>query len=277
MAAFFPARRHRKPAPEPSGILACVDRTSGIGISTSAYCEHPLPAALARIAELATAAEIRSFGPHTLLSRHNRAAARAAGLSYSVHGPFGSTGIWDASDAARSKALDEHRRHLEASAEIGALVYVVHPDWRPKTGPRDPAVVAALERSFDILVGWQPDYGIEIVVENMPGAGRSHFTHPGDLDLRGLGLVLDVGHASISGCLDAWLADPRAPLRHLHVHDNHGEGDARDPHLGLGAGVIDATAVVGAARTAGASVVLENDHDDAVRESLARLEELGLL
>ena len=53
----------------------------------------------------------------------------------------------------------------------------------------------------------------------------SHFTHPGDLDLHGLGLILDVGHASISGCFDEWLDDPRAPLRHLHVHDNHGEGD----------------------------------------------------
>jgi sugar phosphate isomerase/epimerase len=277
MAAFFPARRHRKPAPQPSGILARVDRTTGIGISTSAYFERPLPAALARIAELAVAAEIRSFGPHTLLSRRNRAAARAAGLSYSVHGPFGATGIWDAAEAVRLEALDEHRRHLEASADIGALVYVVHPDWRPETGPRDPAVVAALERSFDTLVGWQADYGVEIVVENMPGAGRSHFTHPGDLDLRGLGLILDVGHASISGCLDAWLADPQAPLRHIHVHDNRGEGDVHDPHLGLGAGTIDATAVMGAARTAGASVVLENDHDDAVRESLAHLGELGLL
>ena len=72
---------------------------------------------------------------------------------------------------------------------------------------------------------------MDVVVENMPGAGQSHFTHPGDLDLRGLGLILDVGHASISGCLDDWLDDPRARLRHLHLHDNHGEGDHDDPHL----------------------------------------------
>ena len=95
----------------------------------------------------------------------------------------------------------------------------------------------------------------------MPGAGHSHFTHPGDLDLRGLGLVLDVGHASISGCLDDWLDDPRARLRHLHVHDNHGEGDHDDPHLGLGEGVLDAAAVMAAAREAGASVMLEHDRD----------------
>ena len=254
-----------------------MDRATAIGISTSAYAELMLPVALERVAELAPAAEIRSFGLHTLLSGRNRRAARAAGLRYSVHGPFGYTGIWDLDEVERLEALDEQRRHLEASAEIGALVYVVHPDWRPAVAPRDPAVVAALDRSFSALLEWRDEYGVEIVIENMPGAGQSHFTHPGDLDLRGLGLVLDVGHASISGCLDQWLADPQAPLRHLHVHDNHGEGDADDPHLGLGAGVVDAAAVMAAARAAGASVVLEHDDADAVSVSLARLRALGLL
>ena len=252
-------------------------RSPDIGISTSAYSELMLPVALENIAGLAPFAEIRSFGLHTLLSKRNRAEAQRAGLTYTVHGPFGYTGIWDLDDAQRLEALAEHRRHLEASAEIGALLYVVHPDWRPRVGPRDPAVVAALYSSFETLLEWQQELGVEIVVENMPGKDRSHFTHPGDLDLHGLGLILDVGHASISGCLDEWLDDPRAPLRHLHVHDNHGEGDEDDPHLGLGDGVIDAEAVMAAARAAGASVMLENSTAAAVKTSLARLRELGLL
>jgi sugar phosphate isomerase/epimerase len=248
-----------------------------IGISTSAYAGLLLPEALERIAGFALAAEIRSFGLHTLRSRRNRDEARRAGLRYSVHGPFGYTGIWDLDEAERRKALDEHRLHLEASAEIGAAVYVVHPDWRPDARPRDPAVVAQLTRSFETLRDWQDELGVDVVVENMPGAGMSHFTHPGDLDLRGLGLILDVGHASISGCLGEWLADPRAPLRHLHVHDNRGEGDDDDPHLGLGEGVVDAAAVMAAARGAGASVVLEHPDEQAVRTSLAHLRGLGLL
>ncbi len=248
-----------------------------IGISTSAYADQLLPVALEQISELAPAAEIRSFGLHTLLSRRNRAEAQDSGLRYTVHGPFGYTGIWDPDDALRQKALDEHRRHLEASVEIGARLYVVHPDWRPGARPRDPAVVSQLSRSFDLLRTWQDELGVEVVVENMPGAGMSHFTHPGDLDLRGLGLILDVGHASISGCLDEWLDDPGAKLRHLHLHDNHGEGDHDDPHLGLGDGVIDAAAVVAAARAAGASMVLEHDNPDSIRTSLAHLRALGLL
>jgi len=248
-----------------------------IGISSSAYAELFLPAALARIAELGTAAEIRSFGLHTLLSARNREAALAAGLPYTVHGPFGYTGLGDVSDAARREALDEHRRNLAAAAEIGARLYVVHPDWHPDGAAHDPAVIEALERSFRELVDVQAETGVEILVENMPGAGHSHFTRPGEIDLQGLGLILDVGHASISGCLDEWLADPHAPLRHVHLHDNHGAGDDADPHLPLGAGVVDAAAVLAAARAAGASVVLEHDGDAAVLASIAHLRARGLL
>ena len=276
LCRFYPLSPRRK-QPVRLAYWDPVRSTPDIGISTSAYAELVLPAALERVSAHASFAEIRSFGLHTLLSARNRAAAAEAGLTYSVHGPFGYTGIWDADEAARLQALAEHRRHLEASAEIGALLYVVHPDWRPVVERRDRAVVARLERSFETLRGWQDELGVEVVVENMPGAGRSHFTHPGGLDLRGLGLVLDVGHASISGCLEEWLDDPRAPLRHVHLHDNHGNGDDEDPHLGLGEGVIDAAAVVAAGSAAGASLMLEHDSDAAVRTSLTHLRALGLL
>jgi sugar phosphate isomerase/epimerase len=248
-----------------------------IGISSSAYAELLLPAALERIAELGTAAEIRSFGLHTLLSVRNRQAALAAGLPYTVHGPFGYTGLGDVSGEARREALDEHRRHLEAAAGIGARLYVVHPDWRPEGADHDPAVIEALEASYRELVEIQAETGVEVVVENMPGVGHSHFTRPGEIDLQGLGLILDVGHASISGYLDEWLADPQARLRHVHLHDNHGAGDDDDPHLPLGAGVIDAAPVLAAARAAGASVVLEHDNDAAVVASIAHLRSRGLV
>ncbi len=248
-----------------------------IGISSSAYSELLLPAALERIAAVAPSAEIRSFGLHTLLSKRNRRAALAAGLPCSVHGPFGYTGLGDLSETVRSEALDEHRRHLDAAAEIGAALYLVHPDWRPQPGPRDPAVVSALERSFDALAVLQAATGVTIVVENMPGAGCSHFTAPDDLDLRGLGFALDVGHASISGTLDAFLAAPPPGWRHVHLHSNHGVGDLDDPHLPAGAGVVDAAAVLAAARAAGASVVLELNNADDVATSLAYLRGRGLI
>ena len=253
-------------------------RLPDIGISTSAYAGELLAPTLARIAEFAASAEIRSFGMHTLLSERNRRTCQAAGLEYTVHGPFGYIGIADVDEAGRREALDEHRRHLEASAAIGARLYVVHPDWRPDDDtPRDPRVVEALAASFEALLELQDEYGVEIVVENMPGAGHSHFTHPGDLDLQGLGLLLDVGHASITGCLDAWLDDPRATLRHVHLHSNAGVGDDADPHLPVGAGAVDAAAVLAAAQAAGASCVLEHARDEHVVASVEYLERSGLL
>ena len=249
-----------------------------IGVSTSAYAGDMLAPTLARIAELTPSAEIRSFGLHTLLSERNRRACLDAGLDYTVHGPFGYIGIADIDASGRREALDEHRRHLEASAQIGARLYVVHPDWRPDAAaPRDRRVVAALAQAFDELLALQDEFGVEVVVENMPGAGHSHFTHPGDLDLRGLGLLLDVGHASITGCLDAWLDDPKATLRHVHLHSNAGAGDDADPHLPVGAGVVDAAAVLAAARAAGASVVLEHSRDEHVVASVEHLRRRGLL
>ena len=119
----------------------------------------------------APAAEIRSFGLHTLLSKRNRAAARAAGLAYTVHGPFGYTGIWDLDDTSGSRRWTSIAATSRPARRSGRDLYVAHPDWRPDLAPRDPAVVAALDRSFDTLLEWQDEYGVEIVVENMPGAG----------------------------------------------------------------------------------------------------------
>lgn len=254
-----------------------VTPTRDIGISTSAWPELLLGAALERVAGLAGAAEVRSFGMHTLLSRTSRKAVLQAGLPCSVHGPFGYVGIGSTSEAGRRAALEEHRRHIEASAEVGATLYVAHPDWSPDPAPPDPAVIAALERSFIELRELQDQSGVTVVIENMPGGGSSHFARPGELDLQGLGLILDVGHASIAGCLDEWLADPGAPLRHMHLHDNHGAGDVDDPHLALGAGVVDVAAVFVAARDAGASMVLEHNKESDVLESLAHLRRLGLI
>jgi len=296
MSTPYPREQPAKPRPAapnatPGGepllalpYLCPVPAPSDIGISTSAYAGDLLAPALARIAELeceaglAPSAEIRSFGLHTLLSSRNRRTAVRAGLDYTVHGPFGYTGIADVDEGLRLEALDEHHRHLEASAEIGARLYVVHPDWRPVDGaPRDVRVLAALAASFTRLLDIQEEHGVEIVVENMPGAGHSHFTAPGDLDLRGLGFALDVGHAAISGTLDAFLAASPAEWRHTHLHSNHGVDDLDDPHLPMGVGVVNAAAVLAAARAAGASVVLELNSADDVAASLAYLRGRGLI
>ncbi len=248
-----------------------------VGLPSDAWYGLPLDAALGRIARYATLAEIASVEEHTLLSAPNRRAAVESGLRLTVHGPWDDLEPGSTRERDRRHALTVHRRHLEATAEIGAVTYVVHPDYQGCAVPRDPRVLDALQRTFAELEEYQRELGVRIVVENMPGVGFSHFGAPGDLDLGELGLILDTGHAAICGTLHDFLREPHAELAHVHLHDNRGPADAGDPHLPLGRGVVDARAVLRAARASGATVILELLSEDAIRESIAHLERKGLL
>jgi sugar phosphate isomerase/epimerase len=246
------------------------------GLPTQIFADLPLDAALERLAPLTDLVEIDSFGFHTVLSPRNRRIAHSSGLRFTVHGPYGPDILPGSLDERlRRAAVAAHRRHLEAAAEIGATLYVVHPDYCHPPSQRDPAVIAALQRTISDLEEAQRQTGVRIALENMPGVGSSHFVAPGDLDLGELGLVLDTGHAAISDRLDAFLREPRARLVHVHLHDNGGPADAGDPHAVLGTGVVDVRAVLAAARAAGATVILEHLDESSALGSIAYLDCLG--
>jgi sugar phosphate isomerase/epimerase len=247
-----------------------------IGLASQIHAELPLAQALARLAPHTGLVEIDSYGMHTVLSRLNRRHARESGLRLTVHGPDGNEIVPGSLDEqARRHTVAVHRRRLEAATEMGALVYVVHPDYMKPPRPRNPAVVEALQRTIADLEQAQRETGVRIVLENVPGVGRSHFVAPGELDLGELGLALDTGHAAISGTLDAFLREPQATLAHVHLHDNLGPNDADDPHRALGEGVVNVAAVLAAARAAGALVILEHHSEQPMLQSIAYLREHG--
>ncbi len=247
-----------------------------IGISTGAYFELSLGAALLRIAELAPSAEILSLGRHSLLEPVNARVIEASGLPFTVHGPFAHFELGSRSASKHRGAIELHRRHMWVAAELGAQLYVVHPDMQRRARGWNPKIAASLERAFEELSVLQDEIGLPIAVENMPFSRHSHFIAPGDLDLQGLGLVLDIGHAANTGTLNDWLASSLVDLRHVHLHDNQGHlgGDHHDP---LGAGVIDLEPILEAARAAGASIVLEHKDEASVLASLDHLRSRGLL
>jgi sugar phosphate isomerase/epimerase len=247
-----------------------------IGISTGAYANFSLAAALLRIGEIAPSAEILSIGRHSLLDAANARVVELSGLPFTVHGPFLHFEYGSRSAREHRGALEEHRRQIAAAAELGARVYVLHPDLQRKSKGWDRRVVKALESSFEELAALQEEYGVTIAVENLPFVRHTHFRAPGDLDLRGLGLSLDVGHAAVTGTLAGWLADGTYELKHVHLHDNEGHVGG-DQHLPLGRGVIDAAPVMELARAAGATVVLEHKNEADVIESLRHLHQRGLL
>jgi sugar phosphate isomerase/epimerase len=258
------------------GYFSPVPIYADIGISTGAYANFSLGAALLRIAEIAPAAEILSMGLHSLLDTSNARVIELSGLPFSVHGPFLHFQYGSRSGREHRKALDEHRRQLAVAGELGARVYVVHPDLQRRWKGWDPKVVRTLEASFDDLARLQDESGVSIAVENLPFVRHTHFRAPGDLDLKGLGLSLDVGHAAVTGTLERWLRDSPYTLKHVHLHDNEGYVGG-DQHLPLGRGVIDAAPVIELARAHGAMVVLEHKNEADVIESLRHLEERDLV
>ncbi|MCX6374223.1 MAG: TIM barrel protein [Actinobacteria bacterium] len=145
--------------------------------------------------------------------------------------------------------MQVHRRHHEAAAEIGALTYVVRPDYSGRALPGDPRVVAALKRTFAELEELQREHG----------------------------LILDTRHAAICGTLHDSLKEPHDEPAHVHLHDDRGPDDAGDPHLPLGRGIIDAGEVVRRARQSGARVILLLLGETAIAESVAYLERRGIV
>ena len=232
-----------------------------IGLPTDAWYRLPLAAALERIAERAELAEISSADDHSLLAAANRRAALASGLLLTVHGPYDDLEPGSPRESDRRRAVQVHRQHLEAAAEIGALTYVVHPDYSGCALPRDPRVVAALQRTFAELEELQRELGVRIVVENTPGVG----------------LILDMDLAAICRTRHDILSEPHAELAHVHLHDDRGLADAGDPHLSLSRGIADAGAVVLKARESGARVILELLDEAAIAESAAHPEQRGSL
>jgi len=172
---------------------------AGIGVPSMAWDEWQLERALERAATYADLVEVFSDGMHSLLSAGNRAAAQRSGLGFTVHGPYDGLEIGSRKERHRRAAVQVHRRHLEAAAEIGATRYVVHPDfagrvYRPaaaagcrydRTWGRDERVVAALQASFAELEELQSATGVRVVIENMPAPGHSHLHGRRDLTCRG--------------------------------------------------------------------------------------------
>ena len=249
-----------------------------IGLPSRIYPDETLAAAFELLSPRTGLVEIDSFGLHTVLSPRNRRDALASGLRLTVHGPYGfdiEPGSPD--EAVRVQAVAQHRRHIEAAAEIGALLYVVHPDYMEPPGPRDQAVVDALQRTIADLAELQRATGLRIALENMPGVGASHFTAPGDLELGELGLTLDCGHAAISGTLDDFLS-ARGPVWPTSTCTTTGARPTATTRIARSVwGWSTRRRCSACARDAGATVILEHLDEPAALASIAYLKSSRLV
>jgi sugar phosphate isomerase/epimerase len=151
-------------------------------------------------------------------------------LKIQRHGLIANINIASIDHEFREVSVKLHRRAIAASAALGAKLYIIHPGYSP-------GAYACGMHSCASTIRWQnlalckEELCIRLAVENMPKSDWHFFKKP-DLDLPGMGLVLDVGHAHTCGTLSELLSHPA--LAHIHQDDNSGKGDE---HLGSRAGL----------------------------------------
>ncbi|MFA5332142.1 MAG: sugar phosphate isomerase/epimerase family protein [Methanoregula sp.] len=204
------------------------------GCSTLCCLDIPLDEALGFLREKTGRIEIMSEGRHDLFLY--REACESVDARYSVHAPISDLNLASTNDRIRHAAIAVIDDLCGICDEIRAGTLVVHPGYFPW-----PFMKADAEKNFiaslDALSAVQNEHEVTIGIENMGAWECLVFRSPELVPAirnRGLGFVLDFGHANINGNPAAFVIDGK-PC-HVHLHDNFGKSDEHAP---CGTGSID--------------------------------------
>ena len=136
-----------------------------IGISSYAFHDLPLSAALEKIEGMSECAEIYSEGLHDIF-RHAQTPL-SYNLKYSVHAPTTDLNIASIREPIRQASLELVRQAVDICTRIDAEMLVVHPGYFSYSYDL-PAAKAALNRSIGEFADISGDTGVQICIENMP-------------------------------------------------------------------------------------------------------------
>lgn len=199
--------------------------------ATKTHFNYHDPAAVAQLAE---------WLDDTRLTLHSLHAPICASLIGGVWGESYSTAIGD--EARRRKTLSEAVAALAVAATIPYRHLVVHlgvPTLGDVPTAADNSRQAA-RRSVETLHQAAAEAGVALALEVIPNALSTadalvHLIED-DLELPGLGICLDTGHAFIMGDLVDAIETCSGHVVTTHLHDNRGK---KDDHLVPFAGAID--------------------------------------
>ena len=159
------------------------------------------------------------------------------------HAPFAELSPCAIDPKVRALTRERYLEALAAARELGINRLVVHGGYIPRVYYPEYFVSESIRFWKDLLVSVPSD--TVIALENVMDPDPSMLVEIADgVGDERLGLCLDIGHANcdISRTPPAdWIRPMAKHLKHVHLHNNHGENDL---HLPLGEGVIDCESII---------------------------------
>ena len=176
-------------------------------------------------------------------------------------------------EPGRARAVRETGAALELARRVPVSVLVVHPGLQDSLlSPSVQNSREAVLRSVEEIVALASPLGVQVALEVIPNAlatSDALVELLDELDLPGLGVCLDFGHAHLQGDVVDAIETLAGVLIATHVHDNRGQ---RDDHLAPFEGTIDWAGAVTALQKIGydGTLMLELASADPAAPALER-------
>lgn len=197
---------------------------------------------------------------------------------YTVHAPFVGINIALPQGPLLNATLKRLKNSIASASALECEQWVFHPglktatsmfypgmDWNQNLDSVRQLVRYARRQDVKACI----ENGMEAFVMKNVDEFRRFYNEIGE----DVGLVLDTGHANITGQLEGFLLEFSNRLVHLHVHDNHGKFDE---HLSVGDGNIDWKMVGQYLRKAPFEKTVIIESVQHVEESIRKVEQLLL-
>ncbi len=186
---------------------------------------------------------------------------REQGLRTTLHAPYRDFNSGSGKKRIRAMSLDIADRSFQLAEKLQAKRIVFHPGL--PYGSEGKMVISWMNNCLEFwpeFLARAKEIGCIICLENIYETTAAIFINLlSAIDSPQMGHVFDVGHWNLfaSGNLLDWLNETAPYLKHLHLHDNHGE---QDEHLAIGQGYVPFSTLFGWLKTTEASptMTLEN-------------------
>lgn len=206
-----------------------------ISVSTLPFYPDPLEEILNYLAELnVKQCEIINEYPH---DNFEYGLFDSYDMKISIHAPLSDMNPASHNQTIRNSSIAEIKKSMNAAAEMGSEVVVVHPGHIPILGRRfEDKILEYNRNSLKECSNFAQEVGIKMCVENMPDIQGLLFKDLKELEDLVLDIdayvTLDVGHAHNNGYSAADMLKT-ARIEHIHLSDNDGSYDS---HNALGKG-----------------------------------------